>query len=366
MPTDTLHRRSIRLRGYDYTRDGAYFVTICTENRRRLFGTVVNGRMALNDDGRMIQTVWNELPAHYPGVDIDAFVVMPDHIHGIVCLRNSAVGAGPCACPSSGPAPTASETPSVPDIGQARGPAPTARRMSLPDVVHRFKSLTTKRYIDGVTQHGWPRFDGKLWHRNYYEIIVRDTAAMTNIRWYIHDNPAHWDVLRYGEPRFFVGNRALLDLPKTAFLASRGGVSAVGAGPCARPIMGQALGPALTGSPVCVISGFLSPMERGVFDDCLHARTPMIQVLARGLPGTFPAHVQRAIDAGYLLVMTPFPETESGFSASRAAWCNQYILHVADTVIIGQLAADGMLACLLADLPGGKSVTVLNKIPQTP
>ena len=65
------HRRSIRLRGYDFTRRGAYFVTVCTEGHRRLFGVVVNGRMALNDAGRMIQTVWNELPAHYPGVEND-------------------------------------------------------------------------------------------------------------------------------------------------------------------------------------------------------------------------------------------------------------------------------------------------------
>lgn len=80
-------RRSIRLRGYEYTQSGAYFVTICTQNRDCLFGEIVKGIMDANDAGRMIQSVWDELPQHYPGVDVDAFVVMPNHIHGIILWR---------------------------------------------------------------------------------------------------------------------------------------------------------------------------------------------------------------------------------------------------------------------------------------
>lgn len=338
-------RRSIRLDGYDYTQAGAYFVTACTQGRRRVFGTVINGRMALNDAGRMVQTVWDELPAHYPGVGIDAFVVMPDHIHGIVRLfppsvgaaRPPSVGAGPCACPSSGDGDGNGE-------GQARGPAPT---MSLPDVVHRFKTLTTKRYVDGVMQCGWPRFPGRLWQRNYYEAIVRDNAALANIRAYIRNNPAHEDVRRYGEPRFSVGNRALLDLPLTAFLASRGP---------GRIDVRTALGNA-----ACVVSGFLSPLERAVFGACLAEGKPMVQVLARGLPAGFPPPVQRAITAGRLLVISPFPETETRFSAPQAAWCNQYVLQMAQTTVIGQVTPGGMLACLLADVPRDTAVTFLGQ-----
>ncbi|MEI7899867.1 MAG: transposase [bacterium] len=350
MPETVFQRRSIRLRGYDYSRQGAYFVTVCTEKRRRLFGTVVNGRMALNDAGRMVQTVWDELPAHYSGVATDAFVIMPDHIHCVVRLCGPVVGAGPCACPAvagdgqaQGPA----------GDGQAQGPAPTATTMSLPDVVHRIKTLSTKRYIDGVAQCGWPRFPGKLWQRNYYEIIVRNETALANIRAYIRDNSANWDVLRYGEPRFAVGNRALLALPQTAFLASRGGPAQGG----------QVRGPAPTWStpPVCVMSGFLSPLERAVFDACLADGTPMVQVLARGLPETFYPRVQRAIEAGRLLVITPFPATETRFSAQRAAWCNQYVLQAAERVVIGALNPDGMLACLLADLPNDKPISILER-----
>jgi hypothetical protein len=86
---DIHHRRSIRLKGYDYSQAGAYFVTICAQNLECLFGEILDEEMALNDAGRMIETIWHELPEHYPGVGIDAFQVMPNHMHGIVI-----VGAG--------------------------------------------------------------------------------------------------------------------------------------------------------------------------------------------------------------------------------------------------------------------------------
>jgi len=167
---DRHHRRSIRLKGFDYSQSGAYFVTICTQNRACLFGEIVEGEMRLNEAGRMVHAAWEELSIHYPGVECDGFVVMPNHIHGIVVL----VGAGPRACP---------------DHGQPQGVAPT---LSLVDVVHRFKTLTTKRYADRVKQFGWPPFPGRLWQRNYYEHIIRDEESLNRIRRYILDNPARW------------------------------------------------------------------------------------------------------------------------------------------------------------------------------
>lgn len=102
-------------------------------------------------------------------------------------------------------------------------------------------------------------------------------------------------------------------------------------------------------------------MERAVFDKCLANGIPMVKVLARGLPDRFPPHVQRVIDAGRLLVMTPFDSSVDRFSAARAAWCNQYALHVAENVVIGYITCDGMLACLLADLPRDRPVLYLDK-----
>ncbi|MDF9392115.1 MULTISPECIES: transposase [Methylococcus] len=166
----TRQRRSIRLKDYDYSQAGAYFVTMCTQNRACLFGDVIDGAMRVNDAGRMVQTVWDELPLHYVGVELDTFVVMPNHVHGIIVL----VGAGPRACPKS---------------GRPQGAAPT---LSLPDVVHRFKTLTTKRYTDGVKTGGWPPFHGRVWQRNYYEHIIRDEVSLHRIREYIANNPQQW------------------------------------------------------------------------------------------------------------------------------------------------------------------------------
>ncbi len=189
------HRRSIRLRGYDYSQVGAYFVTICTQDRVCSFGDIADGEMQLNDVGRMIQSVWNELPVSYSGVETDEFVVMPNHIHGIVIL----VGATPRGRPETGSG-------NAWDCGQARGPAPTSAAMSLMDVVSRFKTLTTKRYADGVRRLGWPAFRGRLWQRNYYEHIIRDEVSLARIREYIANNPAKWSEDR--ENPEFKGNVA--------------------------------------------------------------------------------------------------------------------------------------------------------------
>ena len=171
------HRRSIRLRNYDYTSIGAYFVTIVTQDRRCLFGEIADGKMQLNECGKSVSVVWSELSIHYPGIETDAFVVMPNHVHGIVVL----VGVGPCARPVA--------------EGQSQGIAPTkdASALSLPDVIHRYKTLTTKRYVDSVKQFCWKPFSRRVWQRNYFEHVIRDEESLNRILEYIHDNPARWE-----------------------------------------------------------------------------------------------------------------------------------------------------------------------------
>ena len=176
---DIHHRKSIRLKGYNYSQAGAYFVTICTRDRECVFGEIVDGRMVLNDAGRMVKLVWNELPQHYSGVDIDGFVAMPNHIHGIIVLT---VGAGPRACPK--------DERSHNEGGQPQGVAPT---ISLSDVVHRFKSLATARYRQGVRENNWRPFPGRLWQRNYYEHIIRTEEELNRFHEYIQNNPMQWE-----------------------------------------------------------------------------------------------------------------------------------------------------------------------------
>jgi REP element-mobilizing transposase RayT len=119
-------------------------------------------------------------------VEIDAFVVMPNHFHGIIILtdiQSEPVGAGPRACPTPKTAQPPQKT------GQPQGPAPT---VTLGDVVHRFKSLTTARYRQNVKKLGWPPFSGCLWQRNYYEHIIRAENDFNTVCEYILLNPAKW------------------------------------------------------------------------------------------------------------------------------------------------------------------------------
>ena len=178
-------RRSIRIRGYDYARAGAYFITICTQNRALLFGEIVDGEMVLNDPGLMIARVWNELPIRFPHLELDACVVMPNHIHGIMVLHPESVDDQ-----KSGGDHTLGEH------NTQTGEHKVRPYGTLPDTVGRviqaFKSITTHEYVRGVKQYGWPQFKGKLWQRNYYEHVIRNDAELNRIRKYITENPAQW------------------------------------------------------------------------------------------------------------------------------------------------------------------------------
>lgn len=171
----THHRRSVRLKGYDYTQAGAYFVTIVTQGRECLFGEVVHGEMWLNDAGRMVEKWWLELNRKFSAVDTDEYVVMPNHIHGVIVIAH--VGATLV-------------------VAQAQDRAGTRPAPTLGDVVGAFKSLATHEYIVGIKQRGWPSFAGKLWQRNYHEHIIRDESTLHRIREYIVNNPLQWAVDR--------------------------------------------------------------------------------------------------------------------------------------------------------------------------
>jgi len=184
---DKHHRRSIRLKDYDYSQPGWYFITIVVQKREMLFGHIINHTMVLNDAGKMVQSIWYDIPEFYPGIQIDAFQIMPNHMHGVINIE----GTDPRVCLHN-------KQPNVPGQfqrrqsrgGQSQGIAST--RLSLGDVVQRYKSLTTKRYIDGVKKQHWPSFNGKLWQRNYWERIIRNEAELNHIRKYIIENPLKW------------------------------------------------------------------------------------------------------------------------------------------------------------------------------
>jgi putative transposase len=133
----------------------------------------------LSPAGGMASDTWGGLSAWYPGVEMDAFVVMPNHVHGIVMLIGAGVGADD------------GDRLSIDGIPASASPR-TQGLLTLPQVVQRFKTLTTKVYADRVRAGAWPAFNGRLWQRNYYEHIVRSNEELARVRRYIADNPRRW------------------------------------------------------------------------------------------------------------------------------------------------------------------------------
>ena len=179
-------RKRTRLKGHDYSETGMYYVTICTYNRINMFGEIHDIEMILNDAGYMVESVLKTLQNYYPGILMDTYIVMPNHIHAIIGI-NYPVGAGPCAGPDN-----SSNDNKTLSSGQARGPVPTAK-LSLSDIVYRIKSLTTNKYIDGVKNNNWKSFDKHLWQRSFHDHIIRTNESLDKIREYIINNPKTWD-----------------------------------------------------------------------------------------------------------------------------------------------------------------------------
>ena len=186
------HRRSIRLKSYDYTEAGAYFVTICTQDRACMFGEAVGGEMRFNTYGAAVLEVWQDLPNHYPNVVLDAFAVMPNHVHGIIVLTtgNAPVGAGFKPAPTeptpTKPAPT-EPTPTKPAPTKPAPTKPAPIGHGLPEIIRAFKTFSARR-INALRKS--PGLS--VWQRNYYEHIIRNEESLNRIRQYILDNPLRW------------------------------------------------------------------------------------------------------------------------------------------------------------------------------
>ena len=201
-------RRSIRLKGYDYSRPGAYFVTIVAQDRLCWFGDVVDGEMRLNKSGELIVDAWEWLGERYPHVALDAYVVMPNHLHGVVVLTDEEWGGEsgggvsgrhgrrgvnvdrPVRRGVSRNAPTVGSGMGVDADGSGMGvsrTAPTGRK-TLGRLVGAFKTVSTK---------GFNRMRGmsgeRLWQRDFYDRVIRDDRELDLVRRYIEGNPAKWE-----------------------------------------------------------------------------------------------------------------------------------------------------------------------------
>jgi len=238
------HRRSIRLKGYDYSQAGMYFVTICVQKHTYLFGKIIDGKMILNDAGKMIEKWCTELLHKFSDIVLDAYVVMPNHFHVIIVNTGNdntntvtvpvpvPVGADLRVCPNKNGEPNEnilgeyggnilgnpneniSGDPNENILGN-----PNENILGNPNenisgeydgnilgehvgsplhaVVQWFKTMTTNEYIRGVKTLGWQRFDKKLWQRDYWEHIIRNGQSYQRIAKYIINNPINWQNDRF-------------------------------------------------------------------------------------------------------------------------------------------------------------------------
>ena len=178
------HRRSIRLKNYDYSTNGLYFVTMCCEHRQHLFGEIVLDEMKLNIAGEMIFKTWLELPKLFDCINLHEFVIMPNHFHGIIEIKGQAQ--------PQRIAPTKPEIVGVPLVGIQN--VDIQNNNNLGSVLGAFKSITTNKYIKMVKENILPVFEKRIWQRNYHEHIVRNDKDLTRIQEYIVNNPLSWSI----------------------------------------------------------------------------------------------------------------------------------------------------------------------------
>ena len=183
------HRRSIRLQGYDYSQEGAYFVTLCAQHRECLFGKIVDGEMVLNDAGRVVVQSWQVIPDHFPSVELDEFVVMPNHVHGILVITNAPVGANDYS-----PIPKTSASVRGNEYSPIRAQRPRGTSKTIGSIIRGFKIGVTKwmRQSRGVN-FSHRGCSPAIWQRNYYERIIRNEDELHRIREYIVNNPLKWE-----------------------------------------------------------------------------------------------------------------------------------------------------------------------------
>lgn len=154
-------RRYLRLRSYNYAWQGAYFVTICTQEKHYLFGQIVDSTMKLNPFGEVAESVWKEIPHHYPEINNEVFIVMPNHVHGIIAIHG---------------------------VGRAGSkPAPT-KQYPLSEIVRAFKTYSSRKINELRNSPGV-----LVWQRNYYEHVIRNESDYYQIGEYILYNPAKWE-----------------------------------------------------------------------------------------------------------------------------------------------------------------------------
>ncbi len=176
------NRKRNRLHNYDYSQIGYYFVTICTQNRQCLFGKIVEDDMILNEAGKIIDHWWNEIKNKFPNSELDEYVIMPNHLHGIVAI------VGPPSNIHRRGRPTCLPTTTL-NKSTKQGEPPGS---PLQEMIQWFKTMATNEYIQKVRFGALPPFEKRIWQRSFYDHIIRNEKSLDTIRVYIQSNPLNW------------------------------------------------------------------------------------------------------------------------------------------------------------------------------
>ena len=313
-------RRSLRNVAINY-RNGWFFVTFQVARNKSIFGAIVGERCELNSFGRQVEAYWCGLPARYPELELDEFVLMPNHFHAIVRIRYRS----------------------------------TNKEQHLGFLMGRFKGGTG--YIYGKLRRAGKVEDigEHLWQFDYWDKIVTSEEQLEAFRRYIRENPKNWSRDRFGAvTQYAFGNLELLRGPRIAFVASQGF--------WARELRPRLIWRDMRG--VCEISGrgasapapaiistFTSAQEREALRRALAKGRRVIQVIPQGIPpeSELPPSLLVACREGRALLLSPQPPG-SRLNKKVATWCNEYVLRHANEIWAGDLSANGMLAAMLKAL----------------
>ncbi len=187
------NRQSIRLKRYDYSIGGVYFITICSQNRENLFGDSINNKIVLNNAGNMIGKWVIETKNKFENILIDQYVIMPNHLHCIMSIETvKTVGADLCVCPDKHVCPDNEMGEHISETGECVTETGEHIGSPLRAIIQWFKTMTTNEYIRGVKDGYYPPFNKRIWQRNYYERIIRNEKELNQISEYIINNPINW------------------------------------------------------------------------------------------------------------------------------------------------------------------------------
>lgn len=305
--------KHLRNKNIDYSK-GRFFVTMQVEHNRSILGAIVGDQCVLNRLGMAVQDALVALPHKYPELELDEYIVMPNHLHAIFSIKEQSDN----------------------------------KQNHLGFLVGRFKGATTFLYGKLKKAGKTPDIGKHLWQIDYWDDLISSTDELLHYERYIRNNPKRWTCDRWGEiTRYMLGNESLLSLPKQAFVASQK-FSAANLTP--RRVFPSKHGTSVPTNPeMALISTFTSPQEREILRRTLAEGRLIIHVCPQGIPAELSAELQQALAEDRLLFLSPQPPG-SRLNKKVATWCNEYVLRQASEIWVGDITPSGMLATMLTAL----------------